>query len=66
MQGFNFSATQPNDLASGLPTGKTVFAAVIVSRSIDSATTKLLQAMSTNENLPQAGITVMSNSPSKL
>ncbi|MGP8270942.1 MAG: Hcp family type VI secretion system effector [Terracidiphilus sp.] len=47
--GFNYSVTVPIDPQSGLSTGKRRHTPITITREVDSASPKLLQALCTNE-----------------
>jgi len=47
--GFNFSALQPRDSATGLPTGKSQFSTITLSKEMDVSSPLLLQVMTNNE-----------------
>jgi type VI secretion system Hcp family effector len=56
--GFNFSASEPRDIASGLPTGKSTFTPVSLYKEMDISSPLLMQALTTNE-IFQATITAV-------
>jgi len=56
--GFNFSASAPRDIASGLPTGKSTFTPVSLYKEMDTSSPLLMQALTTNE-IFQATITAV-------
>jgi hypothetical protein len=56
--GFNFSALEPRDAASGLPTGKPQFSPVTLYKEMDVSSPLLLQVLTNNE-IFQATITAV-------
>ena len=56
--GFHFGVISPRDPASGLPTGRRRYQQVEVTKPIDASTPRLLQALTTNENLKNLTISV--------
>src|SRR5450756_1505434 len=62
--GFNFSASEPRDIASGLPTGKSTFTPVTLYKEMDISSPLLMQALTTNE-IFQATITAVDQATSQ-
>ncbi|KAE9375117.1 hypothetical protein N431DRAFT_333734 [Stipitochalara longipes BDJ] len=56
--GFNFSATSPRDVATGLPAGRAQFTPVTVFKEMDTSSPLLMQVLTTNE-IFQATITAV-------
>lgn len=56
--GFNFSASEPRDVATGQPTGKSIFTPVTLYKEMDVASPLLMQVLTTNE-IFQATITAV-------
>jgi type VI secretion system Hcp family effector len=56
--GFNFSALEPRDIATGLPSGKTQFTPLTLYKEMDVSSPLLMQALSNNEMF-QATITAI-------
>ncbi len=52
--GFKYDIQAPRDAASGLPTGKREHKPIVITREVDSASPKLLQACCTNEVIESA------------
>lgn len=51
--GFNHEVVSPRDAASGLPTGKRQHQPLTITKEIDKSSPLLMNALTTNENLPE-------------
>jgi type VI secretion system Hcp family effector len=56
--GFNFSATTPRDIATGIATGRATFTPVTLYKEMDISSPLLMQILTTNE-IFQATITAV-------
>src|SRR6516162_2844966 len=64
--GFDYSVQTPQDMASGMATGKRQHTPVVVFKAIDNASPQILQALNTGEVLKSVTIDLLKSENGKL
>lgn len=59
---FNYEATSPRDPSTGAPTGKRQHMPVVITKTLDSTSPQIYQALVTNETLKQVTIEFVTTS----